>query len=84
MKPGVETRTVAEAERGRLKRDHLEAFRDGGRAALGLPDASREAGNYPCGFCGWPLEKRRLALHNRQRPHQTQAPLPVNLIELGD
>ncbi len=58
MKPGVETRTVAEAERERLKRDHLEAFYDGGRAALGLPDASRKAGNYPCGFCGWPLEKR--------------------------
>ena len=26
----------------------------------------------------------RLALHNRQRAHQTQAPLPVNLIESGD
>jgi len=28
--------------------------------------------------------KGRLALHNRQRAHQTQAPLPVNLVESRD
>ena len=31
-----------------------------------------------------PPRQSQLALHNPGRPHQTQAPLPVNLIESGD
>jgi hypothetical protein len=48
-----------DAERVRLKRAWLDAFRDGERAALlQRHDGPREPGGYPKGFHRWPIEQR--------------------------
>ena len=46
-------------EVARLRSTWPVEFRDGARCGF-LPraDGPREKGGYPCGFCGWPLDRR--------------------------